>query len=261
LKILVPIKYTIDTSQLKFDSSTKEPLVEACPKGMGDCDKRAVEEAVRIKEKLGAKVVVASIIKDKSALRVIRDAYAMGVDEGYAIYHENAELLDSITIAKILSKLAIATGPYDLIITGIASSDTHSATLGPALASFLDIPVIVGADNLELASNGKVVARCMMEDGTYTFEVKPPVLVTVTTEINEPRIPTLKDILKSKRVPINEVRVEDLGVELPRPPLEVLEVKRYEVPRKRTIIDATDLSKIDENIDLLVKILKDEGVI
>jgi len=261
VKILIPVKYTIDVSQLKFDESTKQPLLDACPKAMGDADKCAVEEALRIKEKLGGTTAVVSIISGDEGLRVIRDAYAMGVDEGYAVYHPEAERLDALSIARIIAGVYRAKGPYDLILIGLASGDTHSGVVGPTLAAILDIPVISGADSLEVTDEGLVRAKCMMEDGTYVFEARTPAVVTVTTEINEPRIPTLKAILKSKKKPISKVELKDIGLEGISAGIEVLDAKKYEVPRKRVIIDATDPSKIDECIEKIVGLLREEGVL
>lgn len=255
----MPVKYTYDVSQLKFDSSTKRPILEACPRGLGDADKCAIEEAVKIKERLGAETHAVSIIHDKPAIRALRDAIAMGINYGYAIYHKEAEHLDSIFIAKILYRFVKKTGPYDLIIMGAVSGDTHGGIVGPALSTLLNIPIIPYTDYLEVNMNN-VVAKCLFRDGIYTFSLKAPAVITVSTEINEPRIPTLRDILRSKKVEIKKYDVRDLLPEV-ETKLEVEDIVKYEVPRKREIIDATDPDGINKSIGKIVEILKNEGLI
>lgn len=258
MQIFVPVKLAPDVSQLKFDASTGEPLVEACPKTLGDADKCALEEAVRLKEKLGAKVVAATVAPDSGHVRAIRDAYAMGADEGYLVIARGAEKLSTLSVAELLAALIRSTGPYDLILLGSASNDTHSSLVAPMLAAVLDMPVIQGADKLDVSSHA-VKATCFMEDGTYTFETALPAVVSITSEANEPRIPTLRDILRSKRLPVKEIRAEELGVKLTD--VKVGGVRKYVVPRKRVKFEVSDPSKIEEVVLKFLDALRSEGVL
>jgi len=252
VKILTPIKLTLDISQLKYESSG-EPLIDIAPRKIGDSDKCAIEEAVRLKEKHNAYTVAVTVGSGPEHERIIRDAYAMGIDEGYIVEVKEYENLQAITIGEIIASLAKKTGPYDLIILGAGSLDTHSYTLGPIIASKIGVPIIAGVDSLSY-NDGVFEARCVMEDGTYTYRVSPPIVVTVTTEANEPRIPTLKTILRSKKMEIKKLTAEDLGIELKR--IEIEELKRYVVQRKKIIWDAgEDLEKAIEN---LVRVLTSE---
>lgn len=250
MKILTPIKLTIDISQLKYESSG-EPLLDIAPRKMGDSDKCAVEEAVRLKEKHNAHTTVVTIGSSPDHERMIRDAYAMGIDEGYIIEVDEYENLQAVTIGEIIASMAQKTGPYDLIILGAGSLDTHSYTLGPIIASKIGVPIIAGVDSLNY-SDGYFEARSIMEDGTYVYKSWPPLVVTVTTEANEPRIPTLKTILKSKKMEIKKLSIEQLNVKLNK--IDVVDVKKYLVQRKNVVWDAgEDLEKaIDNLVNLLV---------
>jgi len=258
MKIFVPIKLTYDVSQLKFDASTNTPLLDACPRVIGDADKCALEEAIRLKEKYGAEVAAVTIGDTQEHYRIIKDAYAMGATAGYIIKISNSEELSVNIVAELLASLYQKTGPYDLIILGSGSSDTHSSFLGAHLSAKLGLPIITGVDKLTVEDD-KVQGVSTMEDGTYTFNGEPPLIITVTSEANEPRIPTLRDILRSKRMPINEFSSEDLSVEISK--IEITDVKRYVVERKRIKFEADDEEKMKEAVEKLIESLKKEGVI
>ncbi|MEM4536980.1 MAG: hypothetical protein QXP92_07085, partial [Nitrososphaerota archaeon] len=222
MRVLTPIKLTVDISQLKYESSG-EPLIDIAPRKMGDSDKCAIEEAVRLKEKHNAHTVVVTVGSTPDHERMVRDAYAMGIDEGYIIEVDGHENLQAVNVGEIIASMAEKTGPYDLIILGAGSLDTHSYTLGPIVASRIGIPIIASVDSLNYVE-GYIEAKSVMEDGTYIYRSKPPLVVTVTTEANEPRIPTLKTILKSKKMEVKRLSIEQLGVRLEK--VGLVEVKK-----------------------------------
>lgn len=258
MKILVPIKLTYDVSQIKFDVSTFTPLLEACPRIIGDADKCALEAAVRLKEKYGFEVVAVTVGDTQEHYRIIKDAYAMGATDGYIIKVPTSEELTIDTVANLIVSLYNKTGPYDLIILGSGSSDTHSSFLGPYIAAKLNIPIISGVDKLNV-TDGIVEAISTMEDGIYTFRGTPPLVIGVTSEANEPRIPTLRDILKSKRMPIHELTNDELNVEIER--INIIDIRKYIVERKCIKFEAEDEDSIKNAVDELINILKGEGVI
>jgi len=250
VRVLTPIKLTVDISQLKYESSG-EPLIDIAPRKMGDSDKCAIEEAVRLKEKHNAHTVVVTVGSTPDHERMVRDAYAMGIDEGYIIEVDGHENLQAVNVGEIIASMAEKTGPYDLIILGAGSLDTHSYTLGPIVASRIGIPIIASVDSLNYVE-GYIEAKSVMEDGTYIYRSKPPLVVTVTTEANEPRIPTLKTILKSKKMEVKRLSIEQLGVRLEK--VGLVEVKKYIIQRKNIVWDASeDFEKaVDNLVNLLV---------
>ena len=255
MKALVAIKLTYDVNQIKFDKDGT-PILDSCPRVMGEADKCAVEEAVRLKEKAGAEVTAATIGSSKEHYRILRDAYAMGVDKAIIVKAENSERLDAPTVAKILTSLNQRLGPFDVIFVGSGASDTHSSVIGPMLASLLGYKLLANSDKISF-ENGKFKVVSTLEDGQYKMVASPPVVITVTSEANEPRIPTIRDILKSKKKPIEEISLNDLGIKIKEVLLKNL--TRYVVPRKRIKIDATE--NVEEAVEKLIKMLENEGVI
>ncbi len=255
MKALVAIKLTYDVNQIKFERDGT-PILDSCPKVMGEADKCAVEEAVRLKKKAGAEIMAVTIGSSKEHYRILRDAYAMGVDKSVIVRTENPERLDSLTIAKIIASLNNKLGPFDVIFVGSGASDTHSSVIGPMLASILGYKLLANSDKI-LFEDGKFIVISTLEDGQYKIATNPPVIITVTSEANEPRIPTIKDILRSKRKPIDEISLENLDVKTKE--LTLKNLTRYVVPRKRIKIDATE--NVEEAVDRLLKMLREEGVI
>ncbi len=257
MKILVALKPTYDINQLKFDSEGV-PLLETCPITLGEADKCALEEALRIKESNKAIVIAVTVGESQSHIKGIRDALAMGADEGYLIKMKNAWNISSIAVAKAIASFAQLTGPYDVIFTGAGAGDTHSSIIGPMISALLDFRLIAGADQVEVSEN-MVKATCKMEDGTYYYESDLPVVITVTSEANEPRIPTLKAIIRSKSMPIKEVDPSVLSLSVEE--FKDLKVLKHSIERKRIILEASDQKSAEESVEKIITFLKSEGVI
>jgi len=258
MRVLVPIKLNLDTSQIKFDERTGEPIYEAIPKKIGDADKCALEEALKLKESVGASVTVVTIGYSKDHQRIIRDAYAMGADEGYIIKMDGWDVVANISIANILKIFIDKHGPYDVILMGQWSNDTHSSVIHSILAGLLDYPLIPGVDALEF-KDGSFRGVVNMEDGVYVFESSPPVIISVSSEANLPRIPTLKDILKAKRKEIVEEDISNYKVDYES--VDVTSVSKYAVERKKIIFEVDDEEKLEKALDTVIDVLKGEGIL
>jgi len=232
MKILVPIKLSLDTSQIKFDESTGEPIYEAIPKKISDADKCAIEEALKIKDKYQGAVTVVTIGSTKDHYRMLRDAYAMGVDEAYLIKYDSPEYIPANQVANIIKQ--------------------------GMLSSLLNYPLMPNVDKLDFDGTF-FIGSSNMEDGTYTFKAKPPLIISVSTEANLPRIPTLKDILRAKKMPINELNISDYIESIGK--LDIVKVSRYVVERLRNIIKIESEDDVAKAIDMIVNVLKGEGLI
>lgn len=230
MDIIVCIKQIYDLGQIMVDTATKHPITEGVARKISDFDKNALEEALRIKEKHGG-TVLALIGGTKEAAK---EALAMGADEA-VIYSADSDSLGTATIlAEIIHKMK-----HDLILCGEASIDEFSFQIGPRLAQALGIPVLTYARKMELKDNEVVVER-NLENRYEVAKARLPALVTVTKEINEPRIPTLLQILGASKKKITEVSIEkqETGVETLR--VTAIEMKRKEVILK----DIGELAKL-----------------
>jgi len=252
MNIIVCAKQVIDVSEMKVDSSTKKPILQGIPQKISDIDKNAMEEAIKIKEKHGGKITVITIGPSDAKER-IKELLAMGADEGVLV--APPDKFDYFVVSNLLAIAIKNIGEYDIILCGEASIDMFSGQAGPRLAGLLGIPQITYAQNLAVDKD-KVTADRNMGDTAVTTESSFPVLITVTKEINEPRLPSLMQILGAANKPINEMTADSLKSGL-NPKVEMLELKGVSMERKNIVYK----DDIDESVGKLVDSLAKEGVL
>jgi len=252
MNIIVCAKQVVDVSEMKIDPNTKKPILQGVPQKISDIDKNAMEEAIKIKDKHGGKITVLTVGTPDAKER-IKELLAMGADEGVLVVAP--EKYDYHVVVSLLAEAVKKIGEYDLILCGEASIDMFSGQVGPQLAGLLNIPQITYAQKID-ASKDKVVADRNMGDKAVTTESSYPVLVTVTKEINEPRLPSLMQILAAANKPINEWSADSLlsGV---NPVVETIDLKGVSTERKNIVFK----DDIDESVKQLVDSLAKEGLL
>ncbi len=173
-------------------------------------DEYGVEEALKVKEKLGGEVVVISLGPDR-ATEAIRTCLAMGADRAIHLKDEAFEGADPFMTAKALA--AVISGmEFDLIFCGKQAVDDNAAFVGPALAEFLGIPQATVITKLTPAEDGKTITvEREVEGGKEALEVPLPALVTTQKGLNEPRYASLPGIMKAKKKEIKIVDAAALG--------------------------------------------------
>jgi len=252
MNIIVCAKQVIDVSEMKVDPSTKKPILQGVPQKISDIDKNAMEEAIKIKEKNGGKITVVTV-GPADAKERIKELLAMGADEGILVSHP--EEYDYYVISSLLTEAIKKIGKYDIILCGEASIDMFSGQVGPRVAGLLNIPQITYAQSVT-AEKDKVTAERNMGDKAVTTESTYPVLITVTKEINEPRLPSLMQILGAANKPINEWTADSLISGL-NPMVNTVELKGVSMERKNVIYQ----DDLDESVGKLVDSLAKEGVL
>lgn len=226
-EIIVCLKQIYDPAQIRIDTSSKRPVTEGAARKISDFDRNALEEALRIKEKHGGKVM-ALIGGTKDAAK---EALAMGADEAFTYQYD--EKTDPLGITSILSGF-IKTIKYDLILCGEASIDEYSFQIGPRLAHALGIPVLAYTRKIELRDSDITVER-ELENRYEVSKARLPAVVTVTKDINQPRIPTLLAILgasKKKNTEISPVKPESGA--------ETLDIIAIEMKRKEIMVKSIE---------------------
>lgn len=252
MNIIVCAKQVVDLSEMKVDSATKKPILQGVPRKISDIDKNALEEAIKIKDKSHGKITVLTI-GPADAKEQIKELLAMGADEGVLV--TSPDNIDYHMTAILLAEAIKKIGSYDVILCGEASVDLFSGQIGPRVAGLLNIPQITYALSLTV-ENDKVTAQRNMGKNAITTESTYPVLITVTKEINEPRLPSLMQILGAANKPIQEWTSDSLQSDL-KPLVETVELKGVPMERKN-IIYKDDL---DESVNKLIESLEKEGVL
>jgi electron transfer flavoprotein beta subunit len=211
LKILVPLKRVPDPDtriRVKPDGSAVE--LDGVKFAVNPFDSIALEEALRIKEKIGAVEVVVATIGGEECVEQLRVGLAMGADR--ALLVKTGDCLDSLAIAKVLVAIYRREQPA-FVLMGKQAIDDDSNQVGQMLAALLGTGQATFVSKLELIENNSK-ARCSREtdSGIETVTVKLPAIITSDLRLNEPRYVSLPGIMKAKKKPLEEVGLADLGL-------------------------------------------------
>jgi electron transfer flavoprotein beta subunit len=175
-------------------------------------DASAVEEALVLTEKHGGEVEVVLAGPEK-AKETIRKALAMGAAKGHHIAVEDTSGLDSAAFATLL-KAFFEKQSYDVIATGKQSQDTDAGLAGGMLAAHLNLPYAANAVGLQIEGDNTLVVKRQGDTGQEMIALPAPCLVTCSNDMNNPRIPSLKGIMASKKKPVETYTPESLGIDL-----------------------------------------------
>jgi electron transfer flavoprotein beta subunit len=265
LKLLVTAKRVEDPeSKIRVKPDGSGIVTEGVNYKMNPFDEIAVEEALRLKEKHGGEVVVASIGGDRS-MTEIRAALAMGADRGVLVRHDGQ--LDPVIVSALLAKVFEAEKP-DLVILGKQSIDDDQNQAGQYLAARLGLAQATFASKkesleseaeqkkepgLRLAADGKAVQVVREVDGgVETIEVRLPAVVTTDLRLNKPRFASLPGIMKAKKKPVQELAAASLGVDLsPR----VVVKKLQEPPARKGGVKVADVEELWKKLHDEAKVL------
>lgn len=258
-KIIVCLKQSVDVSQLKADPATRQLITASAPRKMSDFDKNALEEAVRLKEKMGDVELCTVTAGFENAKAVLREALAMGADRAYFVCDSLLKNVDTSGIAYVLAEAIKKIGEYYLILCGETSVDGFSGLVAPRLAEVLGLPQMTSARKVSVETD-VVIAERTLEDVIETTKAKLPALVSVTREINKPRIPSLMMIMNASKKEVINWKLADLSIteDMLVPKIEVTEVTVPRTERKKIKITGESLQEIAEK---LARALIQEGVV
>lgn len=205
MKIICIIKQVPD-AEARIRSSAEGIDLEGVTFVIDGMDEYGVEQALRIRE-AGDAEVIGLALGPKRYEEAIRTALAMGVDR--AIHIETDEVLDPISQAKLLSKV-IDEEAVDIVFVGGKEADWDSAALGPAIAEAMGWAHSDWTTKLTL-SDGTASVIHDSDDGNETLTLPLPAVFTTQQGLNEPRYPTLPNIMKAKRKELKKMTLADLG--------------------------------------------------
>jgi electron transfer flavoprotein beta subunit len=138
----------------------------------------------------------------KKAEEAIREAIAMGCDDGVLLSGNAFAGSDTWATSYALSKAIRAMGDFDLILCGERATDGDTGQVGPGIAAWLDVPVGTYISEIMEVLSGAIRVKRLVEDGYETLEIETPCVVTVVKEIAYPRLPTLRGKQRSRKIDI-----------------------------------------------------------
>ncbi len=212
MNIIVCIKQVPETTEVRINPETNTLIRDGVKSIINPFDMYAIEEGIRLKEKFGGKVTVVTM-GPPQAEAALREAISMGADEGVLVGDRAFAGSDTWATSYTLSGAIRKLGTFDLIICGKQASDGDTAQVGPGISTHLDIPQVTYVKKVEEANEKSMRVERMMEEGFEIIETPLPALITVVKEINEPRIPSLKGMMRAKSAKITAYTQKELNLD------------------------------------------------
>jgi electron transfer flavoprotein beta subunit len=210
MKIVVLMKQTFDTeAKIVVDGSGKISA-DGIQHIINPYDEYAIEEAIRIKEKLGTGEVILITLGGGKAEEALRQALAMGADRAVllrdAVFDGGDEHTSAVALAAAVKQVG-----YDLVLGGQIAIDDGSAQVATRVAEILGLPQVNVVTKIEL-NNNQVVAYREADGTVEVVEATLPALITAQKGLNEPRYPSLKGIMQAKKKELKVLGANDLGL-------------------------------------------------
>src|SRR5262245_57381462 len=250
MKILIPFKRVPDPDtriRVKPDGSALD--LDGVKFSVNPFDAIALEEALRIEEKVGAADIVVVSIGGAECVEPLRVGLAMGADRAVLIKVDTE--FDPLAIAKILVAVYRREQP-DFVLMGKQAIDDDSNQVGQMLAALLGIGQATFVSKLELLDNAKAKCGRETDAGIETVIVKLPAIISTDLRLNEPRYVSLPGIMKAKKKPLEEISLSGLGLDV----VSRTQVLKFEAPPQRKA--GVRVKTVD---DLLAKLKHEAKVI
>ena len=261
MKIVVCVKQVPDTKggvKFKPDGTLDRAAMLTI---MNPDDKAGLEAALRIKDEMGAEVIVITMGLPK-AEEVLREAMAMGADKGILVTDRVLGGADTWATSTTIAGAIRTIEDYDLIITGRHAIDGDTAQVGPQISEHLDLPVISYAEDIKIEGDSVIVKR-QYDDRYHMVKAQMPCVITALSELNEPRYMTpggIFDAYDAEITVLNRkdlIGVDDANIGLAGSPTQI--AKASDKVRK----GAGEVVNLDpaESVDYIMAKLKEKHVI
>lgn len=265
LDIIVGIKWVPNTTSVNIDPKTGTLIREGIPSVVNPHDLTAVEMALRLKDRYGGTVTAISMAPP-SAISGLEHVIGMGVDRGILASDRAFAGADTLATSYVLAKVIEKIGKYDLVIMGHETIDSSTAHIGAQVASWLKLPYIYYATEIEYEDKEKSIkVKRMLENAYEIYRIKLPAVVSIAMHTFEPRRIKVSNKLRTKLENVIEIWTnKDLNLDincvgLRGSPTVVSAIDFVpKVPRKNLIFQEKDPKKAAE---WLVEKLLEEGLI
>ena len=212
---------------------------------LGEYDLMAIEEAAKVAEATeGRAVLLTAGGEALGDTKLVKAALSRGASELYSVSDPALADADAFQTATVLAA-ALGKMEYDLVICGEGSADRYEQQVGSLLGSLLGLPVVNAVSSIE-PRDGSVVVERALENEVEVLEVALPAVVSVTTDINLPRIPQLKDSLAAGKKPVTTWTLDEVGG-LSSACVETVSVKAPgNVERKKVVYESGSAENVGE---------------
>jgi len=210
LSIVVLIKQVPEIEKVRFDYETGRLDRSSATAVINPFDLNALEAGVEIKEKIGGVITALSMGPEK-AEESLRDAVARGADQAVLLTDARFAGADTLATSYTLASAIRTLGTFDLIICGEKTIDGDTAQVGPEVAELLGTPHVAFVEQIRDIDKERIIVKTKVGRRYHIIELKFPGLITVTKDVNTPRLPTLRDKLRSRKIPVTTWRADNLS--------------------------------------------------
>jgi len=210
MNILVCIKQVPGTNKVEVDEKTGVLKRDGIESKMNPYDLYALETALWIRERVGGNITAVTM-GPPQAESIIREAFMMGVDDGYIFSDRIFAGADVLATSYTLSQGIRTIGEFDLVICGKQTTDGDTAQVGPAVAEYLDIPHVTWVSKIDEVDDRKIVVEQDMADSVEVVGIEYPCLITVEKGIMQPRLPSYKRKLKTRDRAVKMLAFKDFA--------------------------------------------------
>lgn len=266
MKIVVLIKQVPESQATRMDEVTGTLIREAASSVINPLDLHAIECALLIKEAVKEECdIICLSMGPPAASKVLKEAMALGVDQGVLLSDRAFAGSDTWCTAFTLASAVKKLGLPDIILCGERATDGETGQTGPAMAAFLTLPVLSFVSSIEPIPGGWRAKR-MLEDGYETVECDGPALVCVLKEAAVPRLPTLQGKRAARKKDITVLNAADLGISLDdtglkASPTRVVKIFRPSHLKHCEKLPAMDPAQAEKAVDRVVALLKEKGLL
>ena len=213
MKILVCVKQVPEKdARLRLASGDSWIVEDGLSWAISECDRYAVEAALRLKEGVGSGEVVVLSMGGDRASKGIKEALAMGCDRAIHVQSDDLARADALTIAKALGAAA-RDESFDVVLTGQQSDDLGYNAVGQMLAEVLGMHHAQICLTLEPAGDGALKVTHELDNNLVeTVEIPTPCVLGVQSGINDVRYASLKGIMQAGAKPQKKIALADLGL-------------------------------------------------
>lgn len=238
-KVIVCYKWLLDVADIRVNESTRKPELDKAKWTLNEFDRNAIEAGVRIKNATGCELI--GVTAGVNTGQSCKDALSRGLDS--VNYLDDAAMADADggVTAKVLAAMIGKLGGADVVICSEGSNDEYAQQTSARLAAMLGAASVTYVSGMEVSGSTLTLSR-KLDDGAETVETEGPVVISVSPDVNEPPIPSVKQILGAKKKPSNAMSLSAAGLDAVIPGLVTVSLLAPEVKRKRVLMNPEGVS-------------------
>lgn len=254
MKILTCCKIVPDEEAIQV-LPDRQLSFEGTPWKISQYDLNALESGKQLAAATGGSMTALSVGPSAAleSSKLQKDILSRGPDDLKLVVDDEHAFSDSLQTAKAIAAAVKAAGEYDLVLCGMGSSDLYFQEVGVQVGALLGLPALNNVTGIEAAGDGLLKVERTLEDEVETLEVPLPAVLSVSSEINTPAVPAMREIMKAGKKPVDKLGACADGLEPSLKTLEQLAPEQQD--RRQELVEGDG----EEAVAALVQFLKKEG--